>query len=78
MVERKADQERREAERKAHQEDLQKMMNAKINTETDAIRARTKARQENAGQNVRKYTSHVRRNQIWPSRNEIHKLCILV
>jgi hypothetical protein len=46
MTEPKSDQEKREAESKAHQEDLQKMMNAKINAEADAIRARTKSRQE--------------------------------
>jgi hypothetical protein len=32
----------------------------------------------NAGQNARKYTSYARSIQFWPSRNEIHSLCILV
>jgi hypothetical protein len=37
MAERKLDQVKRDAKTKVHQEDLQKMMNAKINAETDAI-----------------------------------------
>jgi hypothetical protein len=37
---------KREAKKKAHQEHLQKTMDAKINAEADAIRAKTKASRE--------------------------------
>jgi hypothetical protein len=59
VVERKADQEKREAERKAHQEDLQKMMKEMM----DANQTKTDDNQEGMDINLKKVSEEIKSGQ---------------